>query len=73
MISRIFCVNLERFNEKDLFAVWATSILLIFCQDEALVNQVGTEYSIDKGQKNVLVNDGIMYQFSKFFTKSVDG
>lgn len=30
---------------------------MIFCQDEALVNQVVTEYSIDKGQKNVLVND----------------
>lgn len=59
--------------KRILFVILATSTLLAACQDEALVNLAGTEYSLDSKQKNVNVDDGIMYQNSKFFTKGVDG
>lgn len=58
---------------KFLFTILATSTLLTACQDKVLVEQAGTEYSLDQEQKNVNVDDGIMYQHSKFFTKGVDG
>lgn len=59
--------------KKFLFAFLVITTLLAGCQDEVLVEQAGTEYNFDQGQKNANVDDGIMYQHSKFFIKGVDG